>query len=125
MAICQRIGPELTALHVLPRLKELFDELAFSQESSNGSGSLSRSLKVPKPKVDGESQIESRMDLVWVLVKVHYICLEAQFSKVLMYSILKSWPEVITNSCKPLVYVYFGWMFAGCFFILLLHLFLG
>ncbi|PPD80535.1 hypothetical protein GOBAR_DD22544 [Gossypium barbadense] len=42
MAICQRIGPELTALHVLPQLKVLFDELAFSQESSNGSGSLEK-----------------------------------------------------------------------------------
>ncbi|XP_031256379.1 protein GFS12 [Pistacia vera] len=67
MTICQRIGPELTALHVLPRLKELFDELAFSQETANSSGSLGRSLKIPKTKVDGESQIESRMDLVLLL----------------------------------------------------------
>ncbi|GAY35570.1 hypothetical protein CUMW_017090 [Citrus unshiu] len=67
MAICQRIGPDLTALHVLPHLKELFDELAFSQECSDESGSLGGSLKVPKPKVDGESQIESRMDLVLLL----------------------------------------------------------
>lgn len=86
MAICQRIGPDLTAFHVLPHLKELFDELAFSQECSDESGSLGGSLKVPKPKVDGESQIESRMDLVWVLAKVHDICLEAQFSKALIYS---------------------------------------
>lgn len=76
----------MTELHVLPHLKELFDELAFSQENSDESGSLGRSLKVPKPKVDGESKIESRMDLVWVLVKVHDICLEAQFSKALIYS---------------------------------------
>ncbi|XP_022760770.1 LOW QUALITY PROTEIN: protein GFS12-like [Durio zibethinus] len=67
MAICQRIGPELTALHVLPQLKELFDELAFSQESSNASGSLGKSLKVSKSKVNGEFQIESRMDLVLLL----------------------------------------------------------
>ncbi|KAL5849039.1 hypothetical protein ACOSQ4_007052 [Xanthoceras sorbifolium] len=66
MTICQHIGPELTALHVLPRLKELFDELAFSQETA-GSGSLGRSLKASKLKVDGESQIESRMDLVVLL----------------------------------------------------------
>ncbi|KAG4129239.1 hypothetical protein ERO13_D09G066800v2 [Gossypium hirsutum] len=67
MAICQRIGPELTALHVLPQLKVLFDELAFSQEISNGSGSLGKSLKVSKSKVNGEFQLESRMDLVLLL----------------------------------------------------------
>ncbi|KAK8573029.1 hypothetical protein V6N12_029068 [Hibiscus sabdariffa] len=67
MAICQRIGPELTALHVLPQLKVLFDELAFSQESFNGSHSLGKSLKASKPKVDEEFQIENRMDLVLLL----------------------------------------------------------
>ncbi|KAF5947180.1 hypothetical protein HYC85_013137 [Camellia sinensis] len=45
IAICDRIGPNLTALHVLPKLKEPFDELAFSQETSITSGSLKRSLK--------------------------------------------------------------------------------
>ncbi|PSR97851.1 hypothetical protein CEY00_Acc24500 [Actinidia chinensis var. chinensis] len=63
IAICERIGPDLTALHVLPKLKELFDELAFSQETSFASGSLERSLKVTKPKLD----MESRMDLVLLL----------------------------------------------------------
>lgn len=67
MVVCQRIGPELTALHVLPQLKELFDELAFSQETGNVSGSFGRNLRISKAKVDGEAQIESRMDLVWVL----------------------------------------------------------
>ncbi|KAK0573871.1 hypothetical protein LWI29_014892 [Acer saccharum] len=67
MTICQQIGPDLTTLHVLPRLKGLFDELAFSQETANGSGSLGRSLKASKPKVDGESQIETRTDLVVLL----------------------------------------------------------
>lgn len=62
MSICQQIGPEMTALHILPQLKELFDELAFSQET--GSSSLARSLKVSKPKNEGETQIDSRMDLV-------------------------------------------------------------
>ncbi|KAE9455044.1 hypothetical protein C3L33_13054, partial [Rhododendron williamsianum] len=38
IAICERIGPDLTALHVLPKLKELFDELAFSQETRIASG---------------------------------------------------------------------------------------
>lgn len=65
MAVCQRIGPDLTALHVLPQLKELFDELAFSREISQGPAPLvRRNSKVSKPKIDGEAQIESRMDLV-------------------------------------------------------------
>lgn len=63
MAVCQRIGPDLTAAHVLPQLRELFDELAFSQEIGVGSAPLARSLKVSKPKIQGEAQIESRMDL--------------------------------------------------------------
>ncbi|XP_021636933.2 protein GFS12 isoform X2 [Hevea brasiliensis] len=67
MAVCQRVGPELTALHVLPQLKELFDELAFSQETANGSGTFVRNLRISKAKVDGEAQIESRMDLVLLL----------------------------------------------------------
>ncbi|KAF5947184.1 hypothetical protein HYC85_013141 [Camellia sinensis] len=67
IAICERIGPDLTALHVLPKLKEPFDELAFSQETSITSGSLERSLKVTKRKVDEEEPIESHMNLVWVL----------------------------------------------------------
>ncbi|KAG6664127.1 protein GFS12 [Carya illinoinensis] len=68
MAVCQRIGPDLTALHVLPQLKELFDELAFSREISEGPAPLvRRSSKVYKPKIDGEAQIESRMDLALIL----------------------------------------------------------
>lgn len=61
MAVCQRIGPDLTALHVLPQLKELFDELAFSPETANASTSPDRRSKVLKLK-DG-ALIESRMDL--------------------------------------------------------------
>ncbi|THG03287.1 hypothetical protein TEA_028384 [Camellia sinensis var. sinensis] len=67
IAICERIGPDLTALHVLPKLKELFDELAFSQETSITSGSLERSFKVTKRKVDEEDPIESHMDLVLLI----------------------------------------------------------
>ncbi len=78
MAVCQRVGPELTALHVLPQLKELFDELAFSQETANGSGTFVRNLRISKAKVDGEAQIESRMDLVWVLLISIMAFLKAQ-----------------------------------------------
>ncbi|BFG14833.1 hypothetical protein CerSpe_011080 [Prunus speciosa] len=66
MAFCQRIGPDLTALHVLPQLKELFDELAFSPKTANASTSFGRRLKGSKPKIDG-ALIESRMDLVLLL----------------------------------------------------------
>lgn len=65
--ICQRIGADLTALHILPKLKELFDELAFSQEISKGSTAVSRNSKVTKLKIGGDFQIESRMDLVLLL----------------------------------------------------------
>ncbi|KAF8401232.1 hypothetical protein HHK36_012163 [Tetracentron sinense] len=67
IAVCQRIGPDFTVLHVLPQLIELFDELAFSQETTNGSGSFGRSLTVSRSKLDEEVQMESRMDLVLLL----------------------------------------------------------
>ncbi|KAF7148728.1 hypothetical protein RHSIM_Rhsim03G0109500 [Rhododendron simsii] len=62
IAFCERIGPDLIALHVLPKLKELFDELVFSQETRIASGTLERSSKVTKPK-SGEDEIES----LWTL----------------------------------------------------------
>ncbi|KAE9611270.1 putative protein kinase CMGC-CDKL-Cr family transcription factor WD40-like family [Lupinus albus] len=65
--ICQRIGADLTALHILPKLKELFDDLAFSQEVSKGSTTVGRNLKAAKLKIGGDLQIESYMDLVLVL----------------------------------------------------------
>ncbi|KAK6913623.1 BEACH domain [Dillenia turbinata] len=67
ISVCQRIGADSTALHVLPQLKELFDELAFSQETVNGSGPLGRRLRVAKQRVNEEPQIETRMDLVFVM----------------------------------------------------------
>ncbi|XP_038721856.1 protein GFS12 isoform X2 [Tripterygium wilfordii] len=67
MAVCHRIGADLTALHVMPRLKELFDELAFSQETSYGSGSFGRSSNISPSTIEGEAQIESRMDLVLLM----------------------------------------------------------
>ncbi|KAF7806911.1 protein GFS12 [Senna tora] len=66
-AICERIGQNLTAVHILPKLKELFDELAFSQEVAKGSATVGRSLKIAKLKIGGELQIESRTDLVLLL----------------------------------------------------------
>ncbi|TQD83516.1 hypothetical protein C1H46_030897 [Malus baccata] len=67
MAVCERIGPDLTALHVLPQLKELFDELAFSPRKANASTSFGRRLKSSKPIIDGGGLIESRMDLALLL----------------------------------------------------------
>lgn len=68
LAVCQQIGPDLTAVHVLPQLKELLDELAFSQDTaSRVSGSVGRSLKPSRAKIDGQAQIGSRADLVLLL----------------------------------------------------------
>lgn len=67
MAICQRIGSELTALHIMPQLKELFDELAFSQERPVNSVSGGQASKNSRHKAEGEFPIASRMDLVLLL----------------------------------------------------------
>ncbi|XP_010276538.1 PREDICTED: protein GFS12 isoform X2 [Nelumbo nucifera] len=67
ISVCRRIGPEFAALHILPQLKELFDELAFSQETTRGSSYSGRSLKISKSKLNEDIQIESRMDLVLLL----------------------------------------------------------
>lgn len=64
MAACEWIGPDLTAVHVLPKLKELFDELAFSKEIFSGPGSSGNRLKPPQERIDEEVHIESRADLV-------------------------------------------------------------
>ncbi|KAK9080055.1 hypothetical protein SSX86_001730 [Deinandra increscens subsp. villosa] len=61
VAVSQQIGPELTTLYVMPKLKELFEKLAFSEESRSGP-----SWKVLKNKVENE-QMENRMDLVLLL----------------------------------------------------------
>ncbi|XP_074383078.1 protein GFS12 isoform X2 [Apium graveolens] len=66
IAICHQIGPNLTALQVLPKLKELFSELAFSQEASASSASFGERVKGCKKKKD-EVSIDSRMDLVFLL----------------------------------------------------------
>ncbi|ERN01930.1 protein GFS12 isoform X1 [Amborella trichopoda] len=67
VAVCQRIGLDATALHILPQLKELFDELAFSPEISHGPGSQGLKANVVKSKSDEEAQIVSRSDLVLLL----------------------------------------------------------
>ncbi|XP_076903267.1 protein GFS12-like [Bidens hawaiensis] len=61
VAVSQQIGPELTTLYVMPKLKELFEKLAFSEETCGGPN-----RKVSKNKVENE-QIENRMDLVLLL----------------------------------------------------------
>ncbi|KAI3730170.1 hypothetical protein L6452_18847 [Arctium lappa] len=64
VAVSQQIGPELTSLYVMPKLKELFEKLAFSEETRSGPGC--GSLKVSKNKVEDE-QMENKMDLVLLL----------------------------------------------------------
>ncbi|KAM0042092.1 putative protein kinase CMGC-MAPK family transcription factor WD40-like family [Helianthus debilis subsp. tardiflorus] len=61
VAVSQQIGPELTTSYVMPKLKELFEKLAFSEETHAGP-----SQKVSKNKVENE-QMENRMDLVLLL----------------------------------------------------------
>ncbi|EOA22149.1 hypothetical protein CARUB_v10002715mg [Capsella rubella] len=67
MSICQRLGQELTALHVLPQLKELFDEFAFSEKSTDASDSLSLKIRAAEQNFHPGSPIKSRMDLVLLL----------------------------------------------------------
>lgn len=67
MTICELIGPDMTALHLIPQLREVFDELAFSQEAAYRSTSLDRNMKASKPNIDGDVANEGRMDLVLAL----------------------------------------------------------
>ncbi|XP_022138854.1 protein GFS12 isoform X2 [Momordica charantia] len=67
MTVCQIIGPDMTALHLIPQLRELFDELAFSQEAAYRSTSLGRNMKISQSSIDGDVPNEGRMDLVLIL----------------------------------------------------------
>ncbi|XP_042422238.1 protein GFS12-like isoform X1 [Zingiber officinale] len=71
ISLCKRLGPELTNLYVMPQLKNLFDELAFSQSTTSKPGTSGWNLKVSRQKLDEVTQIESRMDIVLLL----YPCL--------------------------------------------------
>lgn len=61
--LCRRIGPENTSIYVLPQLKELFAELAFSQESS-GLNLLTKGLRISEGNKSEAITMESRIDLV-------------------------------------------------------------
>ncbi|XP_039146679.1 protein GFS12 isoform X4 [Dioscorea cayenensis subsp. rotundata] len=67
IVLCQRIGQDLTASFVLPQLKDLFDELAFSQRSVSAPNSIGRNLKLARSKLDEDACIENRIDLVVLL----------------------------------------------------------
>ncbi|KAL3505559.1 hypothetical protein ACH5RR_030941 [Cinchona calisaya] len=67
IAACEHIGPDFTESHVLPKLKDLFDELAFSQENTSISGILGGTAKGPRIRMDKEDCFENRMDLVLLL----------------------------------------------------------
>lgn len=60
VAVSQQIGPELTSLYVMPKLKELFEKLAFSEETRTAS------RKVSKNKIE-EDQTQNKMNLVLLL----------------------------------------------------------
>ncbi|CAN4094999.1 unnamed protein product [Withania somnifera] len=67
LALCQQIGSDLTVLHVLPKLRQLFDELAFSQEKAGHSSMKGGSIRGPNTKGEDENNITSRLDLVMLL----------------------------------------------------------
>ncbi|XP_016550897.1 protein GFS12 isoform X2 [Capsicum annuum] len=67
LALCQQIGSDLTVLHVLPKLKQLFDELAFSQEKAGYSSIQGGSLRGPNAKGEDKNKITNRLDLVMLL----------------------------------------------------------
>ncbi|XP_040378443.1 protein GFS12 isoform X2 [Oryza brachyantha] len=64
--LCQRIGPANTAIYVLPHLKELFAELAFSHESS-GLSAPAKGLKLFDGNKTEPTKMESRIDLMFLL----------------------------------------------------------
>nr|XP_027120938.1 protein GFS12-like [Coffea arabica] len=67
VAACEQIGLEFTELHVLPKLKELFDELAFSRENPSISGISGGTIRGPRITIDEQECIGNRMDLVFLL----------------------------------------------------------
>lgn len=76
LAICQHIGPDHTAVHVLPQLKPLLDELAFSQKVNSLLGDTSNhdnSSRTPGLHISGNSEMDeethadSRIDVVFFL----------------------------------------------------------
>lgn len=81
LALCQQIGSDLTALHVLPKLRKLFDELAFSQEKA-GHSSIQGGIRGPSTKGEDENKITSRLDLVWVIL-IFGICCHLIISSVM------------------------------------------
>ncbi|KAL3641861.1 hypothetical protein CASFOL_012676 [Castilleja foliolosa] len=65
--VCQQIGPDSTALHVMPKLKELFYELGFSQKGNNYSVSSAGNLVGPNTNMWENDSTGTRMDLVLLL----------------------------------------------------------
>jgi WD repeat-containing protein 81 len=61
--LCQRIGPENTFIYVLPQLKELFVELAFSHDSS-GFNHPTKGIKSSDGNKSEPIKVESRIDLL-------------------------------------------------------------
>ncbi|RRT85215.1 hypothetical protein BHE74_00007375 [Ensete ventricosum] len=67
ISLCKRLGPDFTSLYVLPQLKILFDELAFSHSATPRPDASGRNVRISKQKVEEDIRIESRMDLVLLL----------------------------------------------------------
>lgn len=64
ITISQRIGSESTASYILPQLKLIFDELAFSQPTTSLSGSSGKISKISASKSEEKFEIRSRMEVM-------------------------------------------------------------
>jgi WD repeat-containing protein 81 len=60
--LCLRIGPDNTVIYVLPHLRELFAELAFSHDSSVSLPT--KGFKISEGNKSKPIKMESRIDLV-------------------------------------------------------------
>lgn len=64
--LCLQIGPDNTVIYVLPHLRELFAELAFSHDSSAVS-LPTKGFKISEGNTSEPIKMESRIDLVFLL----------------------------------------------------------
>ncbi|CAN4104654.1 unnamed protein product [Withania somnifera] len=95
LALCPQIGSDLTALHVLPKLRQLFDEFSFSQEKAGHSSIRGGSIRGPNTKGEDENKITSRLDL-WESA--------GESSRSVPSSIHARKPtcgEILTSECTP------------------------
>ncbi|KAG0487736.1 hypothetical protein HPP92_009831 [Vanilla planifolia] len=67
IGVCWRLGPEQTASYIIPQLKKIFEELAFSQPTASAVGSSGRSSETSRTTSEENFQNGNRMDIVFIL----------------------------------------------------------